>query len=73
MDHAPLPDLDALDREALLDLIRTHEQQLASLIAAQDEEIRRLEAELFRMRIARGCSSRPKNSTRAESALSTSS
>lgn len=46
MDHAPLPDLDALDREALLDLIRTHEQQLASLIAAQDEEIRRLEAEL---------------------------
>jgi transposase len=46
MDHAPLPDLDALDREALLDLIRTHEQQFASLIAAQDEEIRRLEAEL---------------------------
>ncbi len=46
MDHAPLPDLDALDRDALLDLIRTHEQQFASLIAAQDEEIRRLEAEL---------------------------
>jgi hypothetical protein len=46
MDHAALPDLDALDREALLDLIRTHEQQFASLIAAQDEEIRRLEAEL---------------------------
>ena len=46
MDHAPLPDLDALDREALLDLIRTHEQQFASLITAQDEEIRRLEAEL---------------------------
>jgi hypothetical protein len=22
MDHAPLPDLDALDRDALLDLIR---------------------------------------------------
>jgi transposase len=46
MDHASLPDLDALDREALLDLIRTHDQQFASLIAAQDEEIRRLEAEL---------------------------
>ena len=46
MDHAPLPDLDALDREALLDLIRAHGQQFASLIAAQDEEIRRLEAEL---------------------------
>ena len=46
MDHAPLPDLDALDRDALLDLIRAHEQQFASLIAAQDEEIRRLEAEL---------------------------
>ena len=46
MDHAPLPDLDALDRDALLDLIRTHEQQFASLIADQDEEIRRLEAEL---------------------------
>jgi transposase len=46
MDRAPLPDLDALDRDALLDLIRAHEQQFASLIAAQHEEIRRLEAEL---------------------------
>ncbi|HLH35291.1 MAG TPA: IS66 family transposase [Alloacidobacterium sp.] len=46
MDRAPLPDLDALDRDALLDLIRAHEQQHALLIAAQDEEIRRLEAEL---------------------------
>jgi transposase len=43
MDRTPpLPDLDALDREALLDLI----QQQASLVAAYDEEIRRLEAEL---------------------------
>jgi transposase len=42
MDRTPLPDLDALDREALLDLI----QQQASLAAAYDEEIRRLEAEL---------------------------
>jgi hypothetical protein len=46
MDGAPLPDLDALDRDALLDLIRAHEQQHASLITAYDEEIRRLEAEL---------------------------
>ncbi len=42
MDRTPLPDLDSLDREALLDLI----QQQASLTAAYDEEIRRLEAEL---------------------------
>ncbi len=42
MDRTPLPDLDALDREALLDLI----QQQASLAAAHDEEIQRLEAEL---------------------------
>jgi transposase len=46
MDRMPLPDLDALDREALLDLIRAHDQQQASLIAAYDEQIRRLEAEL---------------------------
>ena len=46
MDGAPLPDLDSLDRDALLDLIRTHEQQQASLVAAYDEEIRRLQAEL---------------------------
>ena len=42
MDRTPLPDLDSLDREALLDLIR----QQASLAAANDEQIRRLEAEL---------------------------
>jgi len=52
MDRAPLPDLDALDREALLGLIRVHEQQQASLIAAYDEEIRRLEAELDAQRQA---------------------
>jgi transposase len=46
MDRTPLPDLDSLDREALLDLIRAQEQQQASLAAAYDEEIRRLEAEL---------------------------
>ena len=48
MDRAPLPDLDALDRKALLDLI----QQQASLTAAYDEEIRRLEAELDAQRQA---------------------
>ena len=48
MDRAPLPDLDALDREALLDLI----QQQASLVATYDEEIRRLEAELDAQRQA---------------------
>ena len=42
MDRTPLPDLDSLDREALLDLI----QQQASLAAANDEQIRRLEAEV---------------------------
>jgi transposase len=44
MDGAPDP--DSLDREALLALMRTQQEQFASLIAAQDEEIRRLEAEL---------------------------
>jgi transposase len=48
MDRTPLPDLDALDREALLDLIR----QQASLTVAYDEEIRRLEAELDAQRQA---------------------
>jgi transposase len=43
MDGAPL---DSFDREALLALMRTQQQQYASLIAAQDEEIRRLEAEI---------------------------
>jgi len=46
MDCAPLPDLDSLDREVLLDLIRAQEQQHASLVAAHDAEIRRLESEL---------------------------
>jgi len=46
MDRAPLPDLNNLDREALLDLVHAQERQFASQIAAHDEEIRRLEAEL---------------------------
>ena len=46
MDRTPLPDLNSLDREALLALIRAQQEEYASLMAAQDEEIRRLEAEL---------------------------
>ena len=46
MDHAPLPDLDNLDRGELLSLVRGHQEELASLIAAHDDQIRRLEAEL---------------------------
>lgn len=46
MDDVPLKDLDSLDREALLALMRSEQEQFRSLIAAQDEEIRRLEAEL---------------------------
>src|SRR5579864_3096250 len=46
MDHAPLPDLDNLDRGELLSLVRGHQEELASLITAHDEQIRRLEAEL---------------------------
>jgi transposase len=46
MDRAPQPDLDSLDRDALVALIRGHQEELASLIADRDEELRRLEAEL---------------------------
>jgi transposase len=46
MDRAPLPDLDSLDRDALLALVRAHQDKLAFLIATRDEELRRLEAEL---------------------------
>jgi len=42
MDRAPLPDLNSLGRDALLALIRAQEEEFA----AQDAEIRRLEAEL---------------------------
>jgi len=51
MDHAPLPDLDNLDRGELLSLVRGHQEELASLIAARDEQIRRLEAELDSHRV----------------------
>lgn len=46
MDRVPLPDLNSLDRDALLKLIHAQEEQYASLISVHDEEIRRLEAEL---------------------------
>lgn len=46
MDHASLPDLDGLDRAALMALIREHQERLASLMAAREAEIQLLEAEL---------------------------
>ena len=46
MDRAPLPDLNTLDREALVALVLAHQEELSSLLTARDEELRRLEAEL---------------------------
>src|SRR5271168_22232 len=46
MDRAPFPDLDLLDRDALLALFHAQQEKLESLIADRDEELRRLEAEL---------------------------
>ena len=49
MDRAPLPDLNSLDREALLALFRAQREQqekLDEMLAARDQEIQRLEAEL---------------------------
>jgi transposase len=46
MDRASVPDLDSLDRDALVGLVLAHQEKLTSLIAARDEELRRLEAEL---------------------------
>ena len=46
MDRASQPDLETLDREALVALILSHQEELTSLVAARDEELRRLEAEL---------------------------
>jgi transposase len=42
MDRAPLPDLDILDRDALVALIRAHQEELTS----QQDELRSLQAEL---------------------------
>ncbi len=49
MDHASLPDLDSLDRDALLALfsaLQEQQEQLGAMLAARDEELRRLEAEI---------------------------
>lgn len=42
MDRAPLPNLNSLDRDALVALIRAHQEKLA----AREGEVHRLEAEL---------------------------
>jgi hypothetical protein len=47
MDRASLPDLNSLDRDDLLALFMAQQEQLDSLIADRDAEIRRLEAELY--------------------------
>ena len=46
MNRAPQPDLNMLDHDALVALVRAHQEQLASLIADRDEQVRRLEAEV---------------------------
>jgi transposase len=52
MDLASVSDLDSLDRDALLAIYRTQQQKLTSLISAQDEELRGLEAEIESQRQA---------------------
>ncbi len=44
MDCASVSDLDSLDRDALLAIYLAQQEKLTSLISAQDEELRRLEA-----------------------------
>ncbi len=46
MDGAPLPDLDSLDRDALLVLYRAQQENLDAMLAAHEQELCRLEAEL---------------------------
>jgi transposase len=46
MDRAPQADLNMLDRDALVALVYAHQEELASLAADRDEQIRRLEAEV---------------------------
>jgi transposase len=52
MDCASFPDLDNLDRDALFAIYLAQQEKLTSLISAQDEELRRLEAELESQRRA---------------------
>ena len=46
MNRAPQPDLNLLDRDELVALVHAHQEELASLAADRDEQIRRLEAEV---------------------------
>jgi transposase len=46
MDAAQLPDLDSLDREALLALLFAHQEELRSLAASHEDQLRSLQAEL---------------------------
>ena len=46
MPRDPLPDLDALDRDALAALIFAQQEQLTAVRAAQEEELRTLRSEL---------------------------
>lgn len=46
MNRASLPDLDSLDRDALVALYRAEIEKLDALIAARDEQLRRQEEEL---------------------------
>jgi hypothetical protein len=46
MDRAPFPDLNSLDRDALLALFIEQQEQLDSLISDRDAEVRQPEAEL---------------------------
>jgi transposase len=52
MDRASLPDLDSLDRDALVALYRAEIEKLDALIAARDEQLRRQEQELDAQRQA---------------------
>src|ERR1700677_4676409 len=46
MNRAPQPDLNLLDRDELVALVHAHQEEIASLAADRDEQIRRLEAEV---------------------------
>jgi transposase len=46
MDRTSFPDLDSLDRDALVALVLANQKKIDSLVRTRDEEICRLEAEL---------------------------
>jgi transposase len=46
MDRVPQSDLNLLDHDALVALVYAHQEELASLAADRDEQIRRLESEV---------------------------